>query len=212
MNEFTSSILSGLTTALVWAVLLWLLNWCRNFRVERALRSSLCRIGTSYGDIGFGISLKNETHIPIIVRDATLLTKDSEQGIDLRYNQPTHDFLFIEKKNKKPMTFKTRTMGQNLQPETTAHGFVELPPYTGGIWKLDVEFFLNNPDLVPTSARATVEYKTFLGNPKLIIVRSNDQSAGLVRSDYGKFLKYIEEKQKVKQSSSDYRPPAAGSV
>lgn len=197
MAEFLSSIISGVTTAAIWVVILWLVNVARNKWIERQLRSSLCRIGFHSGDEGFGITLKNETRIPILVRDATFLTEDPEQGIDLLYNRPTHEFLFVEKKTRKPMTFKTKTSVRELRRETTPHDFVELPPYTGGVWKLDPAFYFENPDLIPIAARATIEYKTFLGNPKLIIVQSNDGSAGLIKDQYPKFIEYIRKKREL---------------
>ena len=205
MNEFTSSILSGLTTALVWAVLLWLINLFRNLHIEHVLRSSLCRIGVTFGDEGFGATVKNETRIPIIVRDVTFLLKDPEQGIDLIYKYPTHEFLITEKRTKKPMRFNTKTRKRELRGETTAQGFAELPPYTGSIWQLDTGFYFDNLDLVPTGARATVEYKTFLGNPKMIVVRSREDSSKLIQDQYAKFIEYIKKKKSVEQTVAGYR-------
>ena len=184
----------------LWAALLWLVNLGRNKWIEKQLRSSLCRIGTQSGDEGFGITLKNETRIPILVRDATFLTNDPEQGIGLLYDRPTSELLFVEEKTRKTMTFRTKTRSRTLKGEMTLHGFVELPPYTGGVWELDPDFYFENPDLVPTAARATIEYKTFLGNPKLIIVRSNDGSAGLIRDQYTKFIEYIRKKRELEQA------------
>ena len=191
MNDFTSSILSGLTTALVWAMLLWLINLFRNLHIEHVLRSSLCRIGVTYGDEGFGATVKNETRIPIIVRDVIFLLKDPEQGIDLIYKCPTRELLITEKRTKKPMKFNTTTRKRELRGEATAQGFVELPPYTGSVWQLDTGFYFENLTLVPTGARATVEYKTFLGNPKLIVVRSREDSSKLIQDQYAKFIEYI---------------------
>ena len=205
MNEFCNSIVSGLTSAVLWAVLLWIVNLGRNEWIERQLRTSMCRIGTQSGDEGFGVTLKNETRIPVLVRDATFLTKDPEQGIGLLYTQPTSEYLIVEKRTRKPMTFNTKTRGRTLKGEITPHGFVELPPYTGGVWKLDPAFYFENPDLVPISARATIEYKTFLGNPKLIIVHSNNASSGLIKDQYVKFLEYIRKKRELEQAPGHVR-------
>jgi hypothetical protein len=201
MREFWNSIVSGLTSAVLWAAILWIVNLGRNRWIERQLRSSLSRIGTQSGDEGFGITLKNQTRVPILVRDATFLTNDPEQGIGLVYAGPTSEYLIVERKTRKPMTFKTKTRVRALKGESTPYGFVELPPYTGGIWRLDPSFYLENPDLVPTAARATIEYRTFLGNPKLIIVRSNVPSAGLVRDQYRTFLEYIRKKRQLEETS-----------
>lgn len=209
MNEFAASILSGVTTAVVWAVLLWVANLVRNIRVERTLRSSLSRIGTSYGDEGFGATVKNETRISILVRDVTFLLDDPAKGIDLLYKCPTHEFLITEKRTKKPMTFNTQTRGREVKRETTPHGFVELPPYTGGIWQLDPGFYFKNTELVPIGARATVEYKTFLGNPKLIVVRTTEASSKLIKDQYAKFLDYIRRKREVEQAPRPVRWKAA---
>lgn len=212
MNAFWSSVVSGLTTATVWAVVLWLVNMVRNKWVERQLRKSLCRIGTQYGDEGFGATLKNETRIPILVRDVVFLTQDPEQGIGLLYDRPTYDFKIVEKKTREPMTFKTKTRSRDLTRETTAHGFVTLPPETGGIWTLDPGFYFENPELIPTGARATVEFKTFLGNPKIIIVASNEGSAELIQKTYGQFVQYIGEKRELEQAESTVPVKAAPSA
>ncbi|MDD4871334.1 MAG: hypothetical protein PHR77_12310 [Kiritimatiellae bacterium] len=192
MNEFTNSVVSGLVTAIVWAMLIWLINLGRNLIVTHSLHKNMSRIGVSYGNDGFGVSLKNETKIPILIRDVTLLTNKSEEGIALPYVEPTHEFMLTEKRTRQFQSFKFRTIGSpDMKKETTAHGFVELPPYTGGIWKIEPRFFLNNMDIRPISARATVEYKTFLGNPKLIIVRSDEGSSQLIKDMFADFLKYI---------------------
>ncbi len=212
MNAFCSSVVSGLTTAAVWAVVLWLVNLGRNKWVERQLRGSLCRIGTQYGDEGFGATLKNETRISILVRDVVFLTEDPEQGIGLLYDRPTYDFMIVEKKTRKPMTFKTKTRTRDLKRETTAHGFVMLPPETGGIWTLDPRFYFENADLVLTGARATVEFKTFFGNPKITIVESNEGSSGLIQKTYGQFLEYIGKKRELEQAESTVPVEAAPSA
>lgn len=188
------SIVSGLTTAILWALLLWLVNTGRNLIVEKKLRKALSRIGTHYGDEGFGVIIKNETNIPILIRDVTLLTEKSEEGIGLQYHEPIADFLIAEKRTKKPQQFNTKTRSKRLNAVLTPHGFVELPPYTGGVWQLDPGFYFENPELKPVSCRATVEYKTFLKNPKLIIVQSNEGNIQLLRDQYFKFLDYIREK------------------
>ena len=211
MNDFSSSILSGLTTAVVWAVLLWFINIFRNLHIEHTLRSSLCRIGVSYGDEGFGATVKNETRVPIIVRDVTFLLKDPEQGIDLIYKYPTHEFLITEKRTKKPLQFNTTTRKRELRRKTTAQGFAELPPYTGSVWQLDTGFYFENLDLIPIGARATIEYKTFLGNPKLFVVRSREDCSKLIQEQYAKFIEYIRKKKSVEQSGPGYPPQGVGS-
>jgi hypothetical protein len=48
--------------------------------------------------------------------------------------------------------------------------------------------------------RSMIEYKTFLDNSKLIIVRSNEGSAGLIKDQYPKFLEYIRKKRQLEQN------------
>jgi len=207
MNEFWNSVVSGVVggvaSAAVWAVLLWAGNFTRNRLVERKLRKAFARIGSAYGDEGFGVTLKNETEVLVIVRDVTLLTPMQDRGIGLQFTEPTAEFLIQEKKTRKPMKFHIQTRGRRIQPALTAHGFVELPPYTGGTWRLDPGFYLENPDLRPISCRATIEYKTLLGSPKLIIIQSNKGNAKLLQDQYPKFLEYIRKKIKIEQDVSE---------
>jgi len=208
MNEFWDSVISGtvsgIATAAVWAGAIWAINAVRNALVERDLRKALSRIGSSYEDEGFGVTLKNETEYPIIVRDVTLLTNQPEHGLGLVFVEPLADFLIQEKKTKKPMTFNTQTIGRRIEPVFTSHGFVEIPPLTGGKWQLPTGFYLQNPNCKPTACRATIEYKTLLGSPKLIIVTSNDGNARLLADQYEKFLEYIRKKIEANKGSGLY--------
>lgn len=198
-NNVVSGIVSGIATAVVWVAIIWVINATRNKIVERGLRKTLSRIGSSYGDEGFGVTLKNELPYPIIVRDVTLLTGKPDYGFGLHFIEPLADFLIQEKKTKKPMTFNTQIVGRKIQPVFTSHGFVELPPYTGGTWQLPTGFYVDNPDSKPASCRATIEYKTLLGSPKLIIVKSDEGNAKLLRDQFEEFLQYINKKIKVEQ-------------
>lgn len=174
----------GVTTAVVWAGAVWLVNFLRNRRIEGQLRKSLARMGASSGIEGFGVTIKNESEYEITVRDVTLLTDDPEKGISLNYIGEIVDYTFQEKpfKDRRQMTF-VRCMP--IQPPAAPQiGLVTLGPKTGGTWAAPNALFMENLDLRPVKCHAAIMYRTLFGTPKILVVESEEGNAKLLQDQY----------------------------
>lgn len=188
------AVVYGVTTAVVWAGILWLVNLLRNHRVESQLRKSLARIGVSAGADGFGVIIKNESDYEITVRDVTLLTNDPEKGISLNYVGEIIDYTFQEKPFRDPRKMTLLRRVPIEQPKPPQLGLVTLGPKTGGTWQAPNALFAENTDVTPTKCHAAIMYKTIFGTPKILVVESEKGNANLLRDQYGKHIEQLKKR------------------
>jgi len=185
---FFQGVAESVVSALLWTGAAWFFYFLRHKYVERQLRGAFSRIGVHTGHDSFGVTIKNESEFSVIVRDVALLNENKSEGFQLRFLEPTTDYLFTEKQTNKPMTIKLLSIVARKELRLTPQGFVELPTQSGSIWALPKRFFQEQTAIVPSLARAVIEYKTLLGNTKLIIVESNERSAAMLRDSFKKFM------------------------
>ena len=114
MDGFVGSIVSGITTSLFWAGLVFGCNWWRNRQVEVAVRSALGPTGMAlHRDGHVGLPIVNCTSIPITIRSVCIVGgRDGRARIIFDLN------------------------AESSPPGTTKdeRGWVLLPPQTKATW------------------------------------------------------------------------------
>ena len=173
--EILIAVVAGITVALVWACLIWAFTASRNKRLEKALRNKIARCGTISGDAGFGVSVRNAADHVVVIRDVYLLT-NKPSALRLNYQMPTEE-CENETDMFSPMEMEILYCSENLPPAINAQGFVQLPPHSGGQWFINNQFLSQHLDLEFTQSRIVVEYPTLFGDPKVIIIFSNDANS-----------------------------------
>lgn len=180
-KELSQEVVNGTTTAVVWAVFLWLAGWMRNYVAERRLRKTMERIGVIHragpnrGDRAFGVSIHNKTEYDIIVRSVTLLTKKPDESFALQFSDKEYEYMFQEKPFKDPRSMKHYSWTEIGPRSPLVNRSAELGPFTTGTWMAVAGVFTEHPDLVVTRCHIEIQYRSLLGNPKLLVVESNGQ-------------------------------------
>ena len=185
------SVVEGTTTALVWAGLLWIINRILNFRTERKLRKTLSRIGTSCGPEGFGVNIKNDTDLEVVIRDVTLFTTVEGKGFGLPFIDKSTEFTFQEKPFKDPRQFEIVMHSPLPKPIVLTTDPVVLPPHTGGRWMADNRLFMEHPAMIPTKCHVGLVYKNLFGRPKILVVESNPKNADFMREQFQKHVENV---------------------
>jgi len=200
--DILKAIISGITVALVWAGLVWAFTASRNKRLEKALRNTIARCGTHSGDEGFGVTVKNATDHAVVIRDVYLLT-NKPSALRLNYQMPIE-----ECENETDASYRME-MEILYSPETlplaiNSQGFVQLPPHSGGVWFINNQFLSRHFDLDLdfTQSRIVVEYPTLFGDPKVIVIFSNDANSKLLQTVWKEQKSQIQRKMKQQRKSS----------
>ncbi len=188
---WVSPVIYGVVTALVWASLVWIYRSYRDCKLRKNLEISFLKGHLGKSRYGYGVSLQNDTHIPVLVRVVSALlvaTKDHEQ---LEAGKPAGSF-------KMNYTGATEFGASNTNSDGPANerGFIELPPYCGGRWEVPWDahdgegkgFFAGKEY---SDVEITLEYSTLFKVPMLLVLRLENQEtpSGLP----GAFNKFMEQ-------------------
>lgn len=194
-DEIMQEVVNGTVTALFWAALIWIANHVRNWRAEHQLRRALSEIGVTQGADCFGVTVKNSSNYEITVRDVTLLSTKPEEGFSLLFAGQSYEYMFQEKPFKDPrkITLHQRRASRPAQPllESSA----QLGPHTTGTWKVHISVFVDHPDLVPNRCHLAAQYRTLLGNPKILVVESNDRCSKFIQESFQRQMAQVKQQQ-----------------
>ena len=108
------SVIAGIVTAIIIAVVVWWLTSVRNFRLERQLRKSFTVMGGAMDLEGCEITLENQTPVPVVVREVTAIPRGKHRTFSLAHGLFSGD-------------------------DAGGRGFVTLQPYTWDAWILRSE-------------------------------------------------------------------------
>lgn len=179
----SDSVVGGITTALVWAALLWGYNWFRNFRLRRKLLKVFSKQSSGWGVDGFGFGLTNFTNIPVTVRDVRILHGERpRRAYKLNYIGPSHDVIEEHHpRRKRPKIFDPKVPDEEMiawsvqrPPETDERGFATLPPQTGGEWRMPIKGIRD--DMHIDEIRVVIEYTTLFGNRAVVPVFAKEKT------------------------------------
>lgn len=163
-NNIFLSIVTGVATTASTAVLLFLINFVRNFWLKRKIKSIITQTeptgtvtlknGKTVYDFA-GLIISNKLDIPITVRSVVAETEE-KSGSVLMYSGPT--------------------FGKDIFPVRQSDydnpfGFVTLPPFTNGRWGMKSNSYyqsLRVPQKLFQSLKVSVQYLSFLKNPKIM--------------------------------------------
>ena len=153
LNAVVASVGLGITTSLIWAILVLGYNWRRNRQVEIGIRKSIQPRGMSFSIDGtVGMKIENSTLVPVVIRSVAL--KCGEHG-------------------NNTVNFAMSEFSSPRGTEANGRGWVELPPKTEATWS-----FPFKPDNSGWADKfrpvkeilVTVEYTTLFGTTKIIEV------------------------------------------
>ncbi len=171
------SIITGVATTVSTAVLLFLINFARNFWLEHKIKRSIAQSEPTgiktfkngkpvYGLAGLIIS--NKLKIPITIRSVVAETEE-KSGSVLWYSGPS-----IKEDIYPSGHFSYESSCDN------PYDFVTLPPFTNGRWGLDGDGYRHmhrTPQKLFCTLKVSVQYLTFLKNPKVINIKITNKSA-----------------------------------
>jgi hypothetical protein len=161
------AVISGLTTTISAALLLWIFNLVRNQWLKNKIKkvicknSHLCGLMESFATKKMkyaGVVIKNTSAVFLTIRAVW-----AEAGKEGNYS------LF-------PMTYIGPYFQKDINPFSYApeqknmYGFIELSPFTNGQWILSEEELINCQDTTINRLQVYVEFQTFFKNPKVISV------------------------------------------
>jgi len=215
-KELLPEVINGTTTAVVWALFLWIANRMRNSLAERRLRKKMEWIGVIHqagpnrGDRAFGVSIHNKTEYDVTVRSVTLLTKKPDESFALQFSDKDYEYMFQEKPFKDPRSMTHHSWTEKRPRLPLVNTSAELGPFMTGKWMTAAGVFTEHPDLVVTRCHIEIQYRSLLGNPKILVIESN----GPCSEHLGKAFMQLKEKLKEELAEQSARPDgssAAGS-
>lgn len=158
-----SGFVSGIATALVWAGIAWAYTAMRNRQQESQIRKSLQQVGLSEGSMRtnlesndrikyFALVIYNETDVALVIRSVDLALSGTRLGL----------------------TYYDRAKAldeQRAEPQKR-HGFVEIDPWTNGLWGfVDARLLPARTRAMTVHAcRIELQYQSLLGSPRKIEV------------------------------------------
>lgn len=192
IKSIVEAVVAGLTTALAWAVALWIFNFCRNMKLMKQLKKVFSRHSVGYGIDGFGFGLRNHTSIPVTVRDVRFYKDYPKYAFVLNYVGVTQDVIDEEKpKTKKSKTFDKNDPDQTVRawpykvtPPLDERGFVVLPPETGGDWRIPKNAI--SPDMRIDAVRVVIEYTTLLGKREIVPIMASKDTVKFLSESFEK--------------------------
>ncbi len=174
---FLSPIASGVVTALIWAFIILVFTYYRNFKLVRQIKKSMSNINTSFGIDEISIILRNDVHVQLIVREVAMLIVATKGHPELRSGAKT-GLLILNYFGPGGMVVSDEVSDKDERD------FVTLPPYTQGEWGTKPELFKHNWGIFGSSkcagCKITVEYMTLLRKPKLLEVELTDENSQCV--------------------------------
>ncbi len=167
-DNVTEAVVSGIATAVTWAILLFIGNLLRNLLLERRLRRSFRRVGHSFGIDAFGLVFANHTKTSVKVWEVGMyLEKDGV--IVMNYSgvkaaQRRVKLLFPGDKKQTTITLDCPSF--RCEP---SEGAVVLDFDMTATWQISNSTVVNLKD-APKSAFCILEYSTLIGGKKRITV------------------------------------------
>lgn len=194
-DDIAQEVINGTVTAAVWVAIIWIANRIRNHRAEKKLRDTLSQMGVHHENEMFGVTVKNDTEYEITVRDVTLLTNDKEQAFVLLFSEKGYDYMFQEKPFTDPRKLTHHQRSAQRPPQPLLEKSADLGPFTRGTWKAHVSLFLDHPDLTPSKCHLAIQYRTLLGNPKVLVVDSNERCSNFIQESFQKQMVQLRRQQ-----------------
>lgn len=192
VRSIVEAVIAGLTTALAWAVALWVFNFCRNLKLRKQLKRVFSKHSVAYGIDGFGLGLRNHTSIPVIVRDVRFYKDYPNYAFVLNYIGATQEVI----DEKIPKTKKVRVFDKNnpdqtvrawpykVTPPLDERGFVVLPPETGGDWRIPKNVI--SSDMRIDAVRVVIEYTTLFGKREIVPIMASQDTVKFVSESFEK--------------------------
>jgi hypothetical protein len=136
VNPISEGVISGVTTALVWAIIAFGYNLARNFWLRRSLTKSFSLQGRGRTHYGFTVPVTNRTWIPVVVRQVKLYEKYPTSSVELLYHQAGGQVIDepIGKIGDKSVTKAWKNLKPPDKMSQDERGFVELPAKTDASW------------------------------------------------------------------------------
>jgi hypothetical protein len=158
-GSVVSGCIAGVAAAVVWAGIAWSINFVRSWQITRMMSHSLSESakGVTFNhDGGMGFGIENTTKYSVVIRRVALIggTKMSST-ILLGLDESAYG----------------GTSGTTPGVRKNGFGWVELPPFTKGVWVFHTRAGAVPPRFLPlTDISITCEVKTLFGTTKIITV------------------------------------------
>jgi len=155
--NYFSPVVSGIITALAWAVMVWVFTYFRNKTIRKAIKESVSnmRAGNSINSVY--ISIHNNTPYDFVIKEVALL--------------------YVRKNNPEPQKECKLFLGNltsiHSGDENFSHGEVDLKHYSSGCWGVRVLKIHNNPSFKSVEFvefKIKIEYLNLFKTPKIIEV------------------------------------------
>ena len=188
-SSVTSGILSGLTTALTWVVVVFLYNSTRNFLLERQLRRSFEHAGFAVANGAWGIWWTNSTSITVTVWGAAFSYASGGGHTPLSFwGEKTPQRRLRLRWFGKPRWVYRDFPSFEAKPKD---GAVNLEFDMSGVWGIRDET-IASWNSAPDGAYCLLEYSTLLNTRKRLVVpiKSFDE----LREGFERHLKMIKKK------------------
>jgi len=168
VKEFFLSIVSGVSAAISFAIIVWIFTSCKNLRLKQTIKSSIEGISFFESVDGIGMVLQNKTHVSVIIRSVQMILTATEEHQDLKKGERSG---FFTLNYNGPSEFGSK---REFEKEGDSRNFVEIPAYTSGRWIVPLRAFVNSPFLKISGfdgCEITLEYLTLNKNPKIVTVK-----------------------------------------
>ena len=192
-------IITGITIALVWAIIIAGYNFFRNLLLEKKLNTAFERQGLIQSREGFGIAIRNNTPVPVIIRAVRVYRNYPEHAIDFSFEGPAPYPPYKEKVGKNPKSRKVTYYGpdkRQVEKMLDRHGFVELPSHTGGIWHIPSQAVLEELELQFETCQVIIDYPTVFGNRKIIAIMASPGMRDFINEEFEKYKEWIQKERK----------------
>lgn len=186
-----NGIIQGVAYGVIWILLGLVVTYTRDQYIRHRLRNKGFLVGMIRSCHGFGITIRNCSPFPIVIKDVTLFDKDNT-GIELLFACENRDPAVSERPFKDQRTFRIiHARIKETDAPAWQHAPVSLDAFSVGTWLAPSVVFSVLPPVVPVRCLFSVQYQTLFGRPRELVIGTRT----ITNIDIGEqFQKYIKER------------------
>jgi len=197
-------IIQGVAYGLVWLILGFLVTFTRDQYIRYMLRTKGFLVGTSRSYPGFGITIRNCSSFPVVIKDVTLFDKGNA-GIELLFAGENRVPAVSEKPFKDERTFKI-VHARLKEADTPAWRLasVSLDAFSVGTWLAPSVVFTAFPPVVPTRCLFSVQYQTLFGKPREIVIGTTPMKGMSIGEQFQIYIKERNDGKYIKSAQPEF--------
>jgi hypothetical protein len=199
-----NGIIQGVAYGLVWLLLGFLVTFTRDQYIRHRLRNKGFLVGMTRSCHGFGITIRNCSSFPVVIKDVTLYDKGN-MGVELLFAWERREPAVSETPFKDERTFKI--MHARLKEADTPAwrlASVSLDAFSVGTWLAPSVVFTSLPPVVPVRCLFSVQYQTLFGKPRELVIGPRTMKDIDIGEEFQKYIKERNDGKYIKSAQPEF--------